>query len=172
MNTIKKDLLASTSSVVIRPFNSADVDFVISRQLSLYELEHGFTSEIWKAYLTGGVRELVDQFDDERDCMYILDHNGTPSGCAAITHADEVTAKFRFFFVEADLRGMGAGHKLLDMAIDFCKEKGYKHVFLWTFSTLLSARHLYISKGFKMTETQENTEWGTVVLEERWDLDL
>ena len=172
MNTIKKHLSFSTNSVVIRPFTSEDVDFVISHQLSLYKLEYGFTSEIWKAYLTDGVHELVDQFDDIRDCMYILDYNGTLSGCAAITHTDEVTAKFRFFFVDPDLRGMGAGHKLLDMAIDFCKEKGYKHVFLWTFSTLLAAKHLYISKGFKMTETQENDEWGTVVLEERWDMDI
>jgi len=52
------------------------------------------------------------------------------------------------------MRGQGAGHKLLDMAVDFCKEKRYERVFLWTFSTLLAARHLYESKGFHITETQ------------------
>lgn len=61
---------------------------------------------------------------------------------------------------------------LFDKAIDFCREKGYKHVFLWTFSTLMAARHLYKTKGF-ITETHENNEWGTEVLEEeQWDMDL
>ena len=58
------------------------------------------------------------------------------------------------------------------MAIEFCKGKGYKHVFLWTFSTLQVARHLYKSKGFMLTETHENNEWGTPIIEERWDMEL
>jgi len=70
------------------------------------------------------------------------------------------------------MRGQGAGHKLLDMAVDFCKEKRYERVFLWTFSTLLAARHLYESKGFHITETHVNNDWGETVLEERWDLRL
>jgi hypothetical protein len=51
-------------------------------------------------------------------------------------------------------------------------EKGYRRVFLWTFSTLAAARHLYASKGFRITETHENSGWGETILEERWDLDF
>jgi len=160
------------NDIVIRPFVLEDVDFVISGQLNLYEVEHGFTSEIWKSYLMNGVNDLLNQFDNEKDCIYILEYNGIPSGCAAITHLDEVSAKFRFFFVDSELRGFGAGHKLLDMAIDFCKEKGYKHIHLWTFSTLKAARHLYKSKGFKITQTHKNNEWETPVLEELWEIEL
>ena len=40
--------------ITIRSFRERDVDFVISRQLALYESEYGFTSEIWKTYLTEG----------------------------------------------------------------------------------------------------------------------
>lgn len=158
--------------IVIRPFTLDDVDFVISGQLKLYEEEHGFSSRIWKDYLTDGVCELVDQFDSEKDCMYILEHNGVPSGCAAITHVDDEKAKFRFFFLDFRLRGLGAGRRLLDMAIDYCRKKNYKHVYLWTFSTLKVARHLYKSRGFRITETRQNNEWGTPVLEELWELDL
>ncbi|MDD1763959.1 MAG: GNAT family N-acetyltransferase [Methanobacteriaceae archaeon] len=158
--------------ILIRPFALEDVDFIIVGQLELYEREYGFTSDIWKAYLTDGVHDLVNQFDKEKDCIFILEYNGVPSGCTAIKNVDEGTAKFRFFFLNSELRGLGAGHKLLDMAIDFCRENGYKQVFLWTFSTLKAARHLYKSKGFKIIETQENNEWGTTVLEERWELDL
>jgi N-acetylglutamate synthase-like GNAT family acetyltransferase len=175
MNTVKEPkakAASNTSHITIRPFTLADIDFIISRQLVLYEREYGFTSETWNAYLGGGVRDFVDRFDERKDCMYILENDGVSSGCVAITHADEATAQLRFLFLEPEMRGMGAGHQLLDLAMDFCKEKEYRHVFLWTFSTLAAARHLYSSKGFLITETHENRDWGEIVLEERWDLDL
>lgn len=56
---------------------------MIDRQLSLYESERHFTTEIWKNYLTRGVLSLVDKFDPEKDCMFILECNGSPSGCIA-----------------------------------------------------------------------------------------
>jgi GNAT superfamily N-acetyltransferase len=172
MKMTKEHTARATLNTAIRPFRLNDMDFVISRQLALYEREYGFTSEIWRAYLTDGVRNFVNQFDSKRDCMYILDNNGVPLGCIAITHVDEATAQLRFFFLEPEIRGLGAGRKLIDQAIDFCEEKKYRRVFLWTFSTLMAARHLYVTKGFQITETHENRDWGEPVLEERWDLNL
>lgn len=172
METIKKHLAKATTRIEIRPFTNNDVDYIISRQINLYKIEYGFTSEIWKAYITDGVHQLVTQFIPEKDCVYILEANGNVSGCVAITHIGDETAQLRFFFIEPTLRGLGAGNKLINMAIDFCREKKYKRVFLWTFSELAAARHLYGKNGFRMTDTHENREWGKPVLEERWDLDL
>jgi GNAT superfamily N-acetyltransferase len=162
----------TVSPVTIRPFTVADLDFVLSRQLALYKSEYGFTSDVWNAYLTEGVQTFVTCFDPEKDCMYILEDRGIPSGCVAVTHTDAATAQVRFFFLEPALRGRGFGTMLMDRAIDFCKKKSYERVFLWTFSTLMAARHLYRSRGFRITETQENTDWGEKILEERWDLAL
>jgi len=158
--------------IAIRPFTAEDVDFIIHGQLELYEKEYGFTSAIWKEYIKNGVHELVNQFDNKRDCIYILEHNGVTSGCSAIKHIDEMTAQFRFLFLDSKIRGFGLGYKLLDMSIDFCKENEYKHVFLWTFSTLHAARCLYKNKGFRITETKENNDWGTPILEELWEIEL
>jgi GNAT superfamily N-acetyltransferase len=160
------------SGIAIRSFRETDVDFVISRQLSLYASEYGFTSETWISYLTGGVHDFVNRFDSKRDCMYILEKNNVPSGCIAITHVDEATAQLRFYFLEPAMRGQGAGRKLFDRAIDFCREKKYEHVVLWTFSTLAAARHLYAGRGFQMRDTHVNNDWGEPVLEERWELKL
>lgn len=172
MNNIKKYLTIATTDLSIRPYRKADVEYVIDRQLSLYETERQFTSEVWKKYLTQGVLTLVDKFNSEKDCMFILECNGNPAGCVAITHTQKDSAQFRYFFLEPELRGLGAGRRLLDMALSFCEEKGYKHVFLWTVSTQEAARNLYKKAGFKITETSENLEWGVPVLEERWDLDI
>lgn len=158
--------------VNIRPFTDDDVDYIISRQIELYKIEYGFTSEIWKAYITDGVRQLVNQFTPEKDCVYILEADGNVSGCVAITHITDETAQLRFFFIEPALRGLGEGNKLINTAIGFSREKKYKNLFLWTFSKLEAARHLYSKNGFQITDTHENREWGEPVLEERWDLGL
>ena len=47
-------------------------------------------------------------------------------------HTQDDTAQFRYFFLEPELRGLGAGHKLMDMALNFCREKNYKHAVSYT----------------------------------------
>ncbi len=172
MGTIKKHLTWATSGFLIRPFTEDDIDFVISRQVLLYETEYGFTSDVWKSYVAEAVHKLLEQFDPERDCMLILERMGLPCGCIAIAHADDATAQLRFFFVESSLRGLGAGRRLMDTAMAFCREKNYHHVFLWTCDRLDAARYLYAKNGFHITDTHENNEWGAPMLEEQWDLDL
>ncbi|MHB8075939.1 bifunctional helix-turn-helix transcriptional regulator/GNAT family N-acetyltransferase [Desulfosporosinus fructosivorans] len=172
MNTIKRNLFITGDSISIRPFTANDIDYVISRHKALYRLERNLSSAAFSNYIDEGFRDFVQNFDKEKDCMFILEYNGNPAGSVAIRHANEKTAQLRYFFLEPEMRGWGAGHKLIDMALEFCREKEYRHVFLWTISAQKVARHLYKSKGFEITQTHENNEWGEVVLEERWDLDL
>lgn len=172
MRTIKKYLSIATNDIKIRPYQEQDLSYVIDRQLSLYESERHFTTETWKHYLTQGVISLVEKFDAEKDCMFILECNGNPAGCIAITHTEDAVAQLRYFFLEPELRGLGAGTRLLNTALDFCREKKYSHAFLWTVSAQESARALYKKAGFRITETCANENWGVPVLEERWDLNL
>lgn len=172
MNAIKRSLSITTDSLSIRPFTAKDIDYVISRHKTLYQLERNLSSAAFSDYIDEGVRHFVQNFDKEKDGMFILEYHGNPAGSVAIVHTNEKAAQFRYFFLEPEVRGRGIGHKLMDMALDFCREKEYRHVFLWTISAQKVARHLYKSKGFEITQTHENNEWGEVVLEERWDLDL
>ncbi len=170
--TKKSQIKRESLSFTIRPFRQTDVDYVIAGQLALYAAEYGFVSPVWHNYLTGGVQDFVRQFDSSRDCMYIAEREGSPCGCIAITHTADVTAQLRFFFMEKGCRGMGAGRQPIDRAIGFCREAEYGRVFLWTFSTLSAARHLYAGRGFLITDTHVNNEWGEPILEEKWELDL
>lgn len=172
IRVVKKSFIKATKNMNIRPFQKQDIAYVIDRQLSLYESERQFTTEIWKNYLTQGVISLVERFQPDKDCMFILECDGNPSGCIAITHTENNMAQLRYFFLEPELRGLGAGTKLLNAALEFCRQKNYAHVFLWTVSAQESARILYRNAGFVITETSENENWGTPVLEEKWDLDL
>lgn len=158
--------------ITIRPFRPDDIGFVITRQLALYAAEYGFTSDTWIAYLTSGVQDFMKTFNSARDCMYIAERCCVPCGCIAITHAGDRTAQLRFYFIEKELRGNGAGRRLIDRAIRFCRDVKYERVFLWTFSTLDAARHLYEDKGFRITDTHVNEEWGGLILEEKWEMEL
>ena len=172
IRTVKRYFTKATKKIKIRPYEERDISYVIDRQLSLYESERQFTTEIWKKYLTQGVISLIENFNPDKDCMLILECDGNASGCIAITHTEESVAQLRYFFLEPELRGLGAGKNLLDTALNFCREKKYSHVFLWTVSAQESARKLYKNAGFNITETSKNESWGSLVLEEKWDLDL
>ena len=114
----------------------------------------------------------MEKFDPKKDCMLILECDGNASGCIAITHTQDNTAQLRYFFLDPEIRGLGAGTALLNQALEFCREKNYSHVFLWTVSAQESARRLYQKAGFRISQTSENNTWGSPVLEEKWDLDL
>ena len=171
LNTIKRNLSITTDLISIRPFTPSDIDYVISRHKTLYRAERNLSS-VFCEYVDESVHNFVHNFDVEKECMFILVCNGSPAGCVAIVKADEKTAQFRYYILEPEMRGRGLGHKLIDMALDFCRQKGYQHVFLFTITAQKVARHLYRSKGFAITKTYEKPEWGKDVLEERWDLDL
>ncbi len=158
--------------LIIREFTVDDAQAIIDGQRDLYDREYGLNTEIWQGYLTSAVQDFVARFDPDRDWLAVVEENGDVLGGAAITHTDPKTAQFRFFFLDPKLRGLGLGRKLFDLAIDFCRQKSYRHIFLWTFSTLDAARYLYEKKGFTITETKEHADWGTPVTEERWDLDI
>ena len=171
METIRAQF-AKAKAVSIRPYIAKDIPFVIEEQIRLYECEYGLGSDAWKTYVTDGVKQFTERFDSAKDCMLILEYAGQTAGCIAITHAGEETAQLRFFFLGSAVRGQGLGGRLMELAVAFCRERGYRQVFLWTFSRLCAARHLYLRHGFQMTQTRENSDWGQTVLEERWELPI
>lgn len=172
LRTIKGAFLRATKHLEIRNFRPEDIAYVIDRQLSLYAAERQFTTEAWKTYLTQGVRAFADHFDPEKDAMLILECDGAPAGCIAVAHSPDGNAQLRYFFLEPELRGMGAGNKLVNLALDLCREKRYRQAFLWTVSAQTSARALYAKAGFSIEETEENTAWGVPVVEEKWVMTL
>lgn len=171
MATIRGFLSGAVRSAEIREFRQEDLDYVLSRHKTLYAEEYGLSPVFW-----GYVERIIPAFfkdcNHERECLWIAEADGKPAGSIAIADAGNGTAQLRYFLLEPAARGMGLGGRLIDRALDFCREKGYRHVFLETFSALKTARGVYRSRGFSITATHANPEWGKDVLEERWDRDL
>jgi GNAT superfamily N-acetyltransferase len=160
------------NSVVIRTYEAKDVDYVIRRHRELYEEEYKFSKE-FSDYVEKYVLKFHEYHDETKENMWIAEVDGKASGVVALVNVDDDTAQLRWFLIEPEFRGRGLGRKLLETLLEFCREKGYKHILLWTVNILEAARHLYGSYGFKLTESVENKSWtDDVIFEERWDLFL
>ena len=123
-------------------------------------------------YLDRIVYDFVDRFHPETDCLNILECNGVPAGSIAIKKAGKDTAQLRFFMLEPEMRRRGYGNRLMDMALDFCRSRNYKAVFLLTITAQVIARHVYETHGFHRVSATDKSEWGEGVIEEYWELSL
>lgn len=171
MVLIRNKLSDANDVITIRPFNQSDIEYVISRHKTLYYAERHLNGT-FSAYVDEIVYRFVDHFNAQTDCLKILECNGVPAGSIAIAKVDSKTAQLRFFMLEPEMRQRGYGNRLMDMALDFCREKGYEKVFLLTITAQIIARHVYETHGFYKVESYDKSEWGDGVVEERWEMVL
>ena len=116
--------------------------------------------------------EFVGQFDADRDGLWVATKHGEFAGAIAIDghHAFTEGVRLRWFIVVPEFQKSGIGKKLILRALDFCKDKRYPKVYLWTFEGLHAARHLYEKFGFELSEQREGEQWGTRVTEQKFIL--
>jgi GNAT superfamily N-acetyltransferase len=116
--------------------------------------------------------EFIGRYDKHQDGFWTVSLEGHIEGSIIIDgiHAKDEGAHLRWFIVSDRLRGKGAGNLLIQKAIDFCRNKQYERVYLWTFEGLHAARHLYEKYGFQLVEQQSGQQWGKVVTEQRFEL--
>ena len=172
MKYIKNSLSLTEEAFKIRTYQPDDINYIIKKHRELYEHEYGFVSTFGD-YVEKYVVQFNKCHDKTKENIWIAEVNSEPVGVIAIAKLDNDTAQLRWFLIEPEIRGKGLGHKLMKIAMDFCREKNYNHVLLWTADVLKTARHIYKNYGFNLTESVDNTTWtDKLIKEERWDLYL
>ncbi|HZH62729.1 MAG TPA: GNAT family N-acetyltransferase [Metabacillus sp.] len=109
---------------------------------------------------------------DNKENISVLEIEGKQRGSISILKVNDDVAQLGLLLVEPDLRGLGYGERLVQRAIDFCKEKGYQKIILWTNSELKSARCIYKRMGFELKLTRVQTLSNREVQEELWELSI
>lgn len=122
----------------------------------------------FEARVARELAEFCSRYDDQRDGLWLATLDGRIHGAIAIDglHADGEGAHLRWFITSDEIRGRGVGTSLISAAMNFCREKGYRRVYLSTFSGLDAARHLYEKFGFKLVSQQRGSQWGVEVDEQ------
>jgi GNAT superfamily N-acetyltransferase len=133
----------------------------------IYYSKHWGFGLSFEAKVAAELAEFLTRYDERRDGFWTASLDGCVEGAIAIDglHAEDAGAHLRWFIVSDALRGTGIGNRLINAAIDFCRDCSYQRVYLWTFEGLNAARHIYEESGFKLVEQLSGTQWGTEVNE-------
>ena len=151
----------------VRPCKAGEPSYVCYLQMKIYEEEYQFKG-IFEHYLLASMAEFIPPKSESR--LWVALDGEKIIGSIAMVKSEENTAQLRWFAVAPRYQGKGVGKKLMDVAMEFCQERHYTHIYLWTVDILKSARQLYKNYGFTLNEEKWNTEWIREPLkEERWD---
>ena len=157
--------------VTIRNHRMGDIGYLIHQHAVFYNRESAFDIS-FESYVAKTMIKFIDGYDENRERLWIVEKDDMIMGSIAIVHVDDKTAQLRWFLLDQEVRGRGIGKKLVSTALDFCREKKYKKVFLMTSRDQKTARALYSRYGFEIKETKEYEIWGQLMGEEIWELDL
>jgi RimJ/RimL family protein N-acetyltransferase len=139
-----------------------------------YYVQHwGFTA-FFETRVATEMSEFINRYDDTRDCTWSVVVDGQIEASITIDGIDATGkgAHLRWFIASDKMRGKGIGARLIDLAMDFCRQKGYHKVFLHTFNGLEPARHLYEKHAFTLVESRPGDQWGTRVEEQCYETGL
>jgi GNAT superfamily N-acetyltransferase len=125
----------------------------------------------FEAKVATELAEFLNRFDPSYDGLWLAMCHEAVVGSIAIDGGPAQTsgARLRWFILAPEIQGQGIGHRLMDQAMSFCEQAGFRRVYLTTFAGLHAARHLYETYGFTLCEEGENTHWGKAVLEQTFE---
>jgi GNAT superfamily N-acetyltransferase len=145
-----------------------DVGYITYLHGIIYAPEQGW-DHTFDAYVAIPLAEFArSRFPGQR--IWIVEDAGKIVGSVAIVKFSEREAQLRWLLLVPEVRGQGIGRRLVEEALDFCRDAGYSSVFLWTVNTLPMAAKLYQSTGFEPTEELTHEMWGSTVTEVKYEL--
>jgi GNAT superfamily N-acetyltransferase len=170
--------MTATSTITIRigP-RPGDLGAVLAMHGELYAREYGF-DEGFEAHVAHGLAAFAAALGEARGggaepgWLWLAERGGEIVGTVALTDEGDGVAQLRWFLVDPAVRGSGVGRKLLRALLDHARDRGFKHVKLWTVDPLEAAARLYLDAGFRCTERNSVNQWGHRLDELRYDLEL
>ena len=159
-------------SITIRAgLKPGDLGYITYLHGWIYHGEYGFDTT-FEPYVARPMSDFSLADDKSRQRIWIVELGDKIVGCVAIVDAGGNEAQLRWLLLTKETRGKGLGKRLMKEAVDFCREKRYDYVFLWTIDALHVAGSLYLKNGFKVTEEKRHAMWGIEVNEQRYELRL
>jgi GNAT superfamily N-acetyltransferase len=174
------------SAIVIRPVGRpGDLGWMVKAHGEIYAAEYG-----WDFSFEALVARIVADYavapwpasDDDpprmhgagqrRQAGWIAELDGLRAGCVLCVPIDEITAQLRILLVAPAARGHGIGAALVDECLCFAASAGYRRMRLWTNHPLTAARHIYLSRGFTLTEEERHHSYGADLTGQIYELEL
>jgi DNA-binding MarR family transcriptional regulator/GNAT superfamily N-acetyltransferase len=148
-----------------------DVGCLIYLHGWIYAEECGYNHE-FEGYVCKTFYNMFENYSPQKDRIWFAEFNGNIIGAIAIVGHSPVRAQMRWFLIHPAFRGIGLGRTLMNEALKYCKEKGYKRIFLETTEDQKTAIGMYMNAGFKKVAEAENNIWGKRLIEQTYQLEL
>jgi DNA-binding MarR family transcriptional regulator/GNAT superfamily N-acetyltransferase len=156
---------------ILRDLQPGDIGWVIHANGRLYAEEYGW-DETYEARIAEILAEFVNTRDPKKERGWIAEKDGENVGSVFLVRESATAARLRVLIVDPKARGLGIGKRLVDECTRFARQAGYKKIVLWTQSTLLAARRIYSSAGYKIVGSEQNHLFGKDLVSETWESKL
>jgi len=162
----------SNENVLIRnDLRPGDAGYLIHLHGWIYEKECGYDYS-FEGYVCKTFYEFFENYSPDKDRFWFAEAEGKIIGAIAVVgHTDE-RAQLRWFLLHPDYRGIGLGSRLMGEALGYCREKGYKNIFLLTTKDQQTAIRMYEKAGFQKVSENDSDMWGKHLAELTFELHL
>ena len=150
-----------TDTIDIRhELRAGDLGRIISLHGRCYDLLPGFGLR-FEAYVARTMAEFViDAGTNGR--IWLAEQGDRLVGCTAIVLRGEGKGQLRWVLVDPVARGAGLGRRLVEGALDYCRDNGCQSVYLETTDGLAESQALYESLGFNTVVNRPEELWDGV----------
>ncbi|GAA3072487.1 GNAT family N-acetyltransferase [Streptosporangium carneum] len=158
--------------IVRRADRPGDLGWTVMAHGEIYDQQFGWNTD-FEALVAKIVAEYAAKHDPAAEAAWIAEVDGRRAGCVFLVSGDEPgVARLRILLVTPASRGLGLGARLVGECLAFARQAGYRQVTLWTNDVLVSARRIYESFGFTLTDQEPHHSFGHDLIGQNWTLDL
>ena len=148
-----------------------DAGGVVALHGRVYAAEYGLDVRM-EGYVATGLGEWLVEEPKGPGRLWVVDGAGLVVASVGLTARSADVGRLRWFVVDPAWRGNRLGRRLLECALAFAREAGYRRVVLDTFSELRSAARMYRAAGFERTGSWTENLWGRELEREGYELGL
>jgi DNA-binding MarR family transcriptional regulator/GNAT superfamily N-acetyltransferase len=144
MTDVERLLRASAVEIRVEPADSGDAALCLehyARELAR-RFENGYDPEKTRA-------ATITELTPPAGCFVVARLDGRPVGCGALKIGPDQIAEIKRLWVEASVRGLGLGRRILERLEEEARQYGVRVLRLDTNRALTEAQALYRASGYR-----------------------
>lgn len=165
-----KPVVASDPISIRNELRPGDAGYLIHLHGWIYQ-ERGYNHR-FEGYVCKTFYDFFEHYRPGKDRFWFAETEGNMIGAISIVEHSPSKAQLRWFLVHPQYRGTGLGSRLLNEAVDYCRAKKYRTVYLETTEDQQQAIGMYTKAGFVKVAEHPSNDWGKPLLELTYELKL